>query len=85
MTNNGLMKRRFFYNCKTWKAANIFLWQVEYFAVIAATLMAAQRQRIGVPGAEHVPSPSVPLFGLSFISPRLVPAGPPHFEEEYLG
>uniref|UniRef100_F1KVP1 Exostosin-2 n=1 Tax=Ascaris suum TaxID=6253 RepID=F1KVP1_ASCSU len=53
--------------------------------VIAATLMAAQRQRIGVPGAEHVPSPSVPLFGLSFISPRLVPAGPPHFEEEYLG
>ncbi|VDM27849.1 unnamed protein product [Toxocara canis] len=53
--------------------------------VITTTLLAAERQRLGLPGTEHRPSASTPLFGSSFVSPRLAAPGPPHFEEEYLG
>lgn len=53
--------------------------------MVAASLVSALRHRIGVPGEKGADVAAEPLFGDSYIAPKLVPSGVPQFEEEYLG
>lgn len=53
------------------------------FLVVAETLIAALRFRIGVPGEQTVAVQANPLFGHQFTAPHFILAKP--VDEEYLG